>query len=281
MRRQLRGAERAQAGALRVLPARARCSPNLPATIDSSTHHPRRDATSTRRPRASSRATATPHRHPSCGPPPARPRPSLTPPPPSPSRRRAKRTGATSSLERKGVLTKLKAELRAHVFEAVQQQDGLEPPPDDPTAPSRAATSPPRSSAEYLEWAGLDYSRRLLCGSRRRGRVPRAATPSRTNSASPPAKDPSSRRFSVDSAARKRRRRAREEAREGAAEPRGSRGLWDGRARGRGSNPPPGGKPRAHPRREATAPARLRPSGVQRDNVRRRHERRRGGGGGH
>jgi FGFR1 oncogene partner len=34
------------------------------------------------------------------------------------------RQALTASLERKGVLAKLKAELRAHVFEAVQQQGG-------------------------------------------------------------------------------------------------------------------------------------------------------------
>ena len=70
----------------------------------------------------------------------------------------------TSSLERKGVLAKVKAQLRAHVFEAVRDQGGVAPP--GAHRPFRDGV--PRGDLlaslvhEYLEWAGLDYSRRVF-----------------------------------------------------------------------------------------------------------------------
>lgn len=68
----------------------------------------------------------------------------------------------TASLERKGVLAKVKAELRAHVFEAVQQKDGAG------ANPRRSASDLPRGAlmaslvAEYLEWSGCDYAARVF-----------------------------------------------------------------------------------------------------------------------
>ena len=62
----------------------------------------------------------------------------------------------TASLERKGVLAKVKAELRAHVFEAVQQKDGAG------SNRKRSVSDLPRGAlmaslvAEYLEWSLKD-----------------------------------------------------------------------------------------------------------------------------
>ena len=68
----------------------------------------------------------------------------------------------TASLERKGVLAKVKAELRAHVFEAVQQKDGAG------SNRRRSVSDLPRGAlmaslvAEYLEWSGCDYAARVF-----------------------------------------------------------------------------------------------------------------------
>ena len=59
------------------------------------------------------------------------------------------------------MLAKVKAELRAHVFEAVQQKDGA-------SKPKRSAGDLPRGAlmaslvAEYLEWSGCDYAARVF-----------------------------------------------------------------------------------------------------------------------
>lgn len=68
----------------------------------------------------------------------------------------------TSSLDRKGVLAKLKAQLRAHVFEAVRQRDdGAD---DDGRAFSRTPEGALMTElvSEYLECLGLDYSKRVF-----------------------------------------------------------------------------------------------------------------------
>ena len=67
----------------------------------------------------------------------------------------------TTSLERKGVLSKLKAELRAHVFEAVQQQGDL-PESGRPFREIPQGKLLVGLVTEYLEWAGLDYARRVF-----------------------------------------------------------------------------------------------------------------------
>lgn len=60
------------------------------------------------------------------------------------------------------MLAKVKAELRAHVFEAVQQKDGAG------ANPRRSASDLPRGAlmaslvAEYLEWSGCDYAARVF-----------------------------------------------------------------------------------------------------------------------
>lgn len=67
----------------------------------------------------------------------------------------------TSSLEREGVLAKLKAQLRAHVFEAVQRRGGAD-------VDGRAFSRTPEGAlmtelvSEYLECLGLDYSKRVF-----------------------------------------------------------------------------------------------------------------------
>ena len=59
------------------------------------------------------------------------------------------------------MLAKVKAELRAHVFEAVQQKDGA-------LKPKRSVGDLPRGAlmaslvAEYLEWSGCDYAARVF-----------------------------------------------------------------------------------------------------------------------
>ena len=68
----------------------------------------------------------------------------------------------TSSLDRKGVLAKLKAQLRAPVFEAVRQRDdGAD---DDGRAFSRTPEGALMTElvSEYLECLGLDYSKRVF-----------------------------------------------------------------------------------------------------------------------
>ena len=68
----------------------------------------------------------------------------------------------TSSLDRKGVLAKLKAQLRAHVFEAVRQRDdGAD---DDGRAFSRTPEGALMTElvSEYLECLGLEYSKRVF-----------------------------------------------------------------------------------------------------------------------
>ena len=60
------------------------------------------------------------------------------------------------------MLAKVKAELRAHVFEAVQQKDGAG------ANPRRSVIDLPRGAlmaslvAEYLEWSGCDYAARVF-----------------------------------------------------------------------------------------------------------------------
>ena len=58
----------------------------------------------------------------------------------------------TTSLERKGVLSKLKAELRAHVFEAVQQQGGDLPEKGRPFRDLPQGKLLAGLVLEYLEW---------------------------------------------------------------------------------------------------------------------------------
>ena len=66
------------------------------------------------------------------------------------------------SLERKGVLSKLKAELRAHVFEAVQQQGGDLPEKGRPFRDLPQGKLLAGLVLEYLEWAGMDYAKRVF-----------------------------------------------------------------------------------------------------------------------
>ena len=60
------------------------------------------------------------------------------------------------------MLAKVKAELRAHVFEAVQQKDGAG------SNRRRSVSDLPRGAlmaslvAEYLEWSGCDYAARVF-----------------------------------------------------------------------------------------------------------------------
>jgi hypothetical protein len=72
----------------------------------------------------------------------------------------------TTSLERKGVLAKLKAELRAHVFEAVRSKDASAD--DDANGRRQKHRALPKAKLlsalvlEYLEWSGLSSSRSVF-----------------------------------------------------------------------------------------------------------------------
>ena len=188
----------------------------------SSTHHPRRDATSTRRPRIPPRNRHPPQ--PSCGPLP-RDRPLADPPPPHRLVVARNAQALTSSLTQGRPHNS--AEL-ARTSSRLCSRTASNPPPDDPTAPSRAATSSPRSSWSTSSGRAWIIPGRVFRGSRKRTPWPPCLRgPTRVS----PAKDPSSRRF------RWIRRRGRDDGgrerrRERGGRAAGSRGLWDGRARG-------------------------------------------------